>query len=152
MENLDFNGVSDIIRKIEPEEDRSSTDVIIEEKKVAEPQMMEFSSSIADLMPVAPSSSQDVYTNPTNNRVTGLSLPNEPPAPAKKSTGNPFNLTDDQFNASIAGIVAVIVFSNTVQMKLSSMVPNFSGINGSIASALLAAVIFFFAHRFIKNR
>ncbi len=138
MENMDFNGTSDIAKEI-----------IVEEKKIDEPQMMEFSSSVADLMPP---SSQDVYTNPTNNRVAGLSLPNEPQPSSKKSTGNPFNLTDEQFNAAIAGIVAVLVFSNSIQMKLSTMVPNFSGMNGSIASALLVAVVFFFAHRFMKNR
>ena len=132
---MDFSGSSDILQPIP------------EEKKVDEPQMMEFSSSVADLIPPP----QDAYINPTNQRVSGLSMPNEPSQPQKKSQ-NPFNLTDDQFNALIAGIVAVVLFSSTVQGKLAGFVPNFTGINGSIANALAGAVLFYFAHRFIKNR
>lgn len=156
MENMDFDGTTNIVQSIEKQRQEEEL-IIIEEKKIDEPQMMEFSSSVADLVPPpSSSSSQDVYTNPTNHRVTGLSLSSggggDQSSQKKSSSGNPFNLTDDQFNAFIAGIVAVIVYSNSVQMKLSTLVPNFSGMNGNIASALLAAVIFFFAHRFIKNR
>lgn len=148
MENFDFDGSSEIIKPIEVQNPPSVVEPVFEEKKVVEPQMMEFSSSVADLMPVA---SQDVYTNPTNGRVAALSLPTEP-TPQKKGTQNPFNLTDEQMNALIAGVVAVAVFSTTVQTKIAGMVPNFSGINGTIANVLLAAVLYYFALRFIKNR
>ena len=144
MENFDFNGSTEIIKPIE----EMIPEPVVEEKKVVEEQMMEFSSSVADLMP--PPSSQDVYTNPTNGRVAALSLPNEPTQ--QKRNQNPFNLTDEQMNALIAGAVAVAVFSTAVQTKLAGMVPNFSGINGSIANVLLAAVVYFFALRFVKNR
>lgn len=152
MENLDFNDTNSILQNIPPPPP-SPPPSVPEEKKVDESQMMEFSSSVDDLMgpPVTMSSSQDVYTNPTNGRVAALSLPNEPSS-KKKSTQNPFNLTDEQFNALLAGIVAVLVFSTAVQTKLANMVPNFAGINGNIASVLLAAVVFYFANRFIKNR
>ena len=150
MENLDFNGTTSLIQNID-----SSSQLIIEEKKIEEPQMMEFSSSVADLMPVSSSQvmvgpQQDIYTNPTNGRVAGISLGGDP-QPQKKNQ-NPFNLTDDQFNALLAGVVAVVVYSTTVQGKLSGLVPNFGGINGSIASVLAAAILYYFAHRFIKNR
>ena len=49
-------------------------------------------------------------------------------------------------------VVAVVVFSTTVQTKLAGVVPNFTSINGSIANVLVGAVLFYFAHRFIKNR
>lgn len=151
MENMDFDGTSSLVQTIPSSPPPSPTQQIItEEKKVDESQMMEFSSSIDDLM-TPPSSSQDVYTNPTNGRVAALSLPNEPSS-KKKSTQNPFNLTDEQFNALLAGIIAVIIFSTAVQTKLAGVVPNFSGLNGSIASVLLAAVAFYFANRFIKSR
>lgn len=148
MENMDFDGTSSLVQTIPPPS--PTQQIITEEKKVDESQMMEFSSSIDDLM-TPPSSSQDVYTNPTNGRVAALSLPNEPSS-KKKSTQNPFNLTDEQFNALLAGIIAVIIFSTAVQTKLAGVVPNFSGLNGSIASVLLAAVAFYFANRFIKSR
>lgn len=134
MENFDFDGSSQILQSIP------------EEKKVEEEQMMDFSSSVADLVPPP----QDVYTNPSNGRVAALSLPNE--APPSKKNQNPFNLTNEQLNALIAGIVAVVVFSTTVQAKLAGMVPNFSGMNGNIANVLVCALVFYFAHRFIKNR
>lgn len=151
MENLDFSGASSLIQTIDVPP-QSQSQLIIEEKKIEEPQMMEFSSSVADLMPTPQvmGPPQDVYTNPTNGRVSGLSLGGDP-QPQKKNQ-NPFNLTDEQFNALLAGIVAVVVYSATVQGKLSGLVPNFGGINGSIASVLTAAVIYYFAHRFIKNR
>lgn len=159
MENFDFQGTGDIIQQIEkspPQQQQQKDPLVIipEEKKIDETQMMEFSSSVDDLMPSAPISSQDVYTNPTNGRVAALSLPNEPLPQQKKkgSSQNPFNLTNEQFNAILAGIIAVIVFSTMVQTKLAGIVPNFSGINGSIASALLGAVLFYFSHQFIKNR
>lgn len=141
MENMDFSGSSSI------------TQLITEEKKIDEPQMMEFSSSVADLVPT-PSEvhQQDVYVNPSNNRVAGLSLPNDPqPQQQQKKTKNPFNLTDDQMNALIAGAVAVVLFSGIVQSKLAGLVPNFSGINGTIANVLVGAVLFYFAQRFVRN-
>lgn len=151
MENMDFNGTSGLIQNISSSSNETAPpNQIPEEKKIDESQMMEFSSSVDDLMPTI-SPSQDVYTNPTNGRVAALSLPNDP-IQKKKSSQNPFNLTDEQFNALLAGFVAVIVFSTTVQTKLAGIVPNFAGINGNIASILLAAVVFYFAHRFIKNR
>jgi len=143
---MDFSGTSEIVQVIQQPPPPQQ---LPEEKKIDESQMMEFSSSIDDLMP-APVS-QDVYTNPTNGRVAALSLPNEP-STKKKSTQNPFNLTDEQYNALLAGVVAVLVFSTMVQTKLAGIVPNFAGINGNIASVLVAAVVFYFANRFIKNR
>jgi hypothetical protein len=158
MENLDFNDTSSMVQNIQ-KPPPPQTHLIVEEKKIDEPQMMEFSSSVDDLMapiggggPPPPSSAHDAYMNPTNGRVAALSLPDPIASQKKKSSQNPFNLTDDQFNALLAGIVAVLVFSTAVQTKLAGTVPNFSGINGNIASALLGAVVFYFAHRFIKNR
>jgi hypothetical protein len=154
MENLDFNGTSSLVQMIDTPPPSS---LVIEEKKLEEPQMMEFSSSVADLMPTPQAASsmmgppQDVYTNPTNGRVSGISLGGETTQQQRK-TQNPFNLTDEQFNALLAGVVAVVIYSATVQNKLSGIVPNFGGINGTIASVLAAAVVYYFAHRFIKNR
>jgi hypothetical protein len=143
MEHMDFSGASDILQKIP------------DEKKVDEPQMMEFSSSIADIFPESGPQlqQQPVYTNPSNDKVSGLAISDTAPTPSTRNKkGNPFNLTDEQFNALIAGFVAVFVFSSSVQTKLAGTVPNFAGINGSIASVLVAAILFFLVNRFIKNR
>lgn len=152
MENIDFSGTSNLVQSIEIPQQQSS--LVIEEKKLEEPQMMEFSSSVSDLMP-APQAMmgppQDVYTNPTNGRVAGISIGGDT-QPQQKKNQNPFNLTDEQFNALLAGVAAVVVYSTTVQGKLSGIVPSFGGINGTIASILAVAVLYYFAHRFIKNR
>jgi len=150
MENLDF-GSSDIGQLISAPEKKEE---IIQEKKddLQQMNMMEFSSSIDDLMPPPADSmnNMDQYTNPSNGRVTGISL--ETPAKKKEEKTNPFNLTDDQYDAVIAGIVGIIVYSTSIQTKLSGMVPNFAGINGSIASALLIAVVFFAVKKYILKK
>jgi hypothetical protein len=145
MESMDFSGAGSLVQNIQkPVED------IKPEKNIEKPQMMEFSSSIADIMPPM---QEAAYVNPSNQRVSGLSMPSEPsPPPSSQKSKNPFNLTDDQLNAIVAGLVAVLVFSSSVQSKLANSVPNFSGINGSISSLLVVAVIFYFVQRFLKNR
>jgi hypothetical protein len=153
MENLDF-GSAEIGLKIEPPK---VVEMKTEEKKddIQQMNMMEFSSSIDDMLPPPPGIMESTsYVNPTSGRTTALSLQDMMPAEKKKPANkNPFNLTDDQFQAIIAGVVAAIVHSNAVQIKLSTLVPNFNGINGSIASAILVAVVFYFAKNYLmKNQ
>lgn len=150
---MDFSGTSDISQMIETAKPRETgkpreNEIIIEEKKLGESQMMEFTSSIDDLMePVQ--SSDSIYTNVTSGRVTGLA-PGEPKKEPPKSK-NPLNLTDEQYIALIAGVSAALTSSSMIQSKLVSMVPNYEGMNGSIATVLVAALIFFFIMRFLKK-
>lgn len=150
METMDFSGTSDISQLItKPQE--APAEILIEEKKLGESQMMEFTSSIEDLVgPETSIPNDSIYTNVTSGRVTGLA-PGES-APTKKSkAANPFNLTDEQYIAAIAGIVAAFSTSSIVQTKIASMVPNPQGMNGSLATAVIAAILFFFAMRFLKK-
>lgn len=68
---------------------------------------------------------------------------------------NPFNLTDEQYQALIAGVCAILAFSNPVQEKLLSAVPQFMAegggrsMTGLIATGVIAALIFYFAQRMI---
>ncbi len=158
MENFDFGGgateISQLISKDPPPPPPQPPPQDTPEKKLDESQMMEFTSSVSDLMPIPQSSGADsgVYTAVTSGRVTGIAAPNEPQQ--KKKSPNPFNLTDDQFSALIAGVVAVVVFSTAVQSKLAGLVPNFNsgGFNAAAANVLVVAIVYFFAYRFIKNR
>jgi len=68
---------------------------------------------------------------------------------------NPLNLTDEQMEALLAGLVAVIAFSSAVQGKLSTSIPQFLGPDGQrstvglLITAVLAAAIFYFGKRFV---
>jgi len=152
MENLDF-GSSDVGLLIQ-ERKADMEPSVPEEKKedLHQMNMMEFSSSIDDLMPPASAgpTQMDQYSNPTSGRITGIALPT-PTSEPKKST-NPFNLTDDQYQAVIAAIVGAIVFSTSVQTKLAGIVPNFNGINGTVASAIVIAIAFYFAKKYIMKK
>jgi len=68
---------------------------------------------------------------------------------------NPLNLTDEQMEALLAGVVALIAFSGIAQDKLATIVPKFldevgkRSTIGTVVTALLAAVIFYFGRRFV---
>jgi hypothetical protein len=126
------------------------------EKNLDESQMAEFSSSIEEVMPGPGQMMQD--------EVQGSPYEQAPPQKQSKSKGsagsskNPFGLTDEQWYAALAGVAAVIAYSKPVQGKLSTMVPKFLGENGEISmtgmavTALIAAVIFYFARQFLSDR
>jgi hypothetical protein len=153
IENLDFNGSNDITQKIEPEPEGSS-DIYkyvpeLPEPEIKPPQIqMDFSTPISDVVPSAEFESAGPYKNPTNDKVTALSLDNATTV-VKSSSKNPFGLTNEQLQATVAGIAAVIAFSKPVQSKLSSFIPNFEigsgslSLTGMIASAFVVAVIYF---------
>jgi hypothetical protein len=80
------------------------------------------------------------------------------PTPQQKSavaSKNPFNMTDEQVEALLAGVVALLAFSGFAQDKLSTMIPKFleetgkQSTIGMIITALLAAAIFYFSRRFV---
>jgi hypothetical protein len=195
IENLDFNGSSDILQYIPQVETvqqpspgqeqplvqhQSSFGVpdelqpvyqtrAIEQRELFKPEIkppqieMDFSTAISDVVPSAefdmgPSmGGGGPYKNPQNNRVSGLSLDNASAGPAPSSSSkNPFGLTDDQLNAAIAGIAAVAAFSKPIQNKLADLIPKFMSDTGNLsatgmlATAFIAAVIFFIIHKFAK--
>jgi hypothetical protein len=67
---------------------------------------------------------------------------------------NPFGLTDDQFQAALAGLAAVIAFSKPVQDKISEVLPQVVG-QGLVSQAFmlaLTAVIFMLVKRFLAGK
>lgn len=190
IENLDFNGSSDILQYIPqvepahpdhgqpPVQHQSSFGVpdelqpvyqtrAIEQRELFKPEIkppqieMDFSTSIADIVPSADFDSAPTmggpYKNPQNNRVAALSLDNASAGPVSSSSSkNPFGLTDEQLNAALAGIAAVAAFSKPVQNKLADLIPKFMSdagnlsATGMLATAFIAAVIFFIVHKFAK--
>lgn len=80
-----------------------------------------------------------------------MAPPQQPSQPAKKA--NPMNLTDEQMEALLAGLVASIAFSKPVQEKLGSMIPQVGADPSSMTSMLImglvAAIIFYFGKRVV---
>jgi hypothetical protein len=192
IENLDFNGSSDILQYIPqvdtapqqqdqgqqvqqqssfglPDElqpkyqSRSVDQPELFKAEIKPPQIeMDFSTPIADIVPSAdfdmgPSMGGGPYKNPQNNRVAALSLDNASAGPVSSSSSkNPFGLTDEQLNAALAGIAAVAAFSKPVQNKLADLIPKFMSdagdlsATGMLATAFVAAVVFFIIHKFVK--
>jgi len=81
-------------------------------------------------------------------------------APQKKAaaSGNPMNMTNEQVEALLAGVVALVAFSNPVQEKLVGFLPQMLSAAGErsntglLVTALVAAILFYFGRRFvIKN-
>lgn len=109
-----------------------------------EEEMAEFSTPISELMQQDPDP-QTVQREPPV--VVSPMLKSQKPAKKKGS------LSPEQMDAVIAGIAAVIAFSKPIQEKLVQMVPGASqGLTGTLLTALLAAVIFFFGKKFLAKR
>lgn len=171
IENLEFgNGASTIMQYIptveeqSPPPDPGSSPLDFLQEKNSDAIEMDFSTPIQDVMPSAAFDSDDTpglngpYKSPTNDRVVGLSAGVIQAESKKGATGVPFGLTKDQFQALVAGLAAVVAFSKPVQTKLADVVPKFLGehgelsLTGMIVSALIAAIVFFFAGRVLENQ
>jgi len=127
------------------------------EKNVDESQMADFSSPIEEVMQGPGGMIQDEVMGPPmptqGNKKTSRK------SESKGSSKTPFGLTDEQFTAAIAGLAAVIAFSKPVQGKLGSMVPKFTvesgsdlSLTGMVVSALVAAIVFYFAKQFLAEK
>ena len=137
--------------------------LVAPEKNLDESQMADFSTAIEDVMPGPGRMMQDEVMGPPMGPSAMMQQGNKPtPRADGGSKGgrskNPFGLSDDQFLAALAGVAGVIAFSKPVQGKLSTMVPKFLGESGEVSTtglavtALLAAIIFYFAKQFLKDR
>ena len=140
-----------------PEEATKSvpTGLLRLEKKVDESQMADFSTPIEELM------QNDIQGG-------GPYVPQQPQAPSaarthappssKKAAGNPFGLTDEQFQAALAGIASVVAFSKPVQSRLRTMVPKFVGESGDVSltgmavTALVAALVFYIIKKYVVDK
>ena len=82
-------------------------------------------------------------------QVQTQAIPNVP-----MKSKNPMNLTDEQMDALVAAISAIIAFSGPAQDRLGSFIPNFQSegsrtMTGMLVSGLLVAVVYFMIRRFV---
>ncbi len=124
------------------------------EKDVVESQMADFATPIEEVMPGPGQMMQDevmgsAYQAPPQTK-------KHEGEPARRSK-NPFGLQDEQYQALLAGVAAVIAFSKPVQNKLGDMVPKFHGPSGDISltglavTALVAAIVFYMAKKYLVD-
>jgi len=127
------------------------------EKKIDESQMADFSTPIEELM-------QNEVQGPPSMMGPSATVQRrhqeEPQERTKKgaASGNPFGLTDEQFQAALAGIASVVAFSNPVQSRLRTMVPKFVGESGEVSltglavTALVAALVFYIVKKYLVDK
>lgn len=154
IETLDLNDDGDGFTSIEkkPVEQKQPEKNVLEEVKDMD------STPISELMPEQPSFQDQMMPPPQQAQMAPQMAPQmaqQPVAvqmPAMDSK-YPFNLTEEQVESLLVGLVAVIGFSGPVQEKLAGMIPNFmeSGnmsMLGYAATGLLIAIMYFFVRRF----
>ena len=148
-----------LIEEPTPEQKKSGvpTGLLHLEKKVDQDQMADFSSPIEEVMPGPGQMMQNEVMGPPTQMLPG-NIPTARTSKKKSASQNPLGLTDEQFTAVLAGIAAIVAYSPQVQGKLSTMVPKFlneagkQSLTGMVVTALVAAIVFYFAKQFIKDR
>jgi len=126
------------------------------EKKIDESQMADFSTPIEELMQNEVQGSPYAAQQPQAPSAARTHAPSEKKKAA--ASGNPFGLTDEQFQAALAGVASVIAFSKPVQSRLRTMVPKFVGESGDVSltglavTALVAALVFYIIKKYVIER
>ena len=109
---------------------------------------------------LGPADMQPQMMAPPQQAFAAAPMQAAPSAPAKAAAQkgkHPLGLNDEQYQALIAGVAAILAFSNPVQEKLLSAVPQFMAegggrsTSGLVATGLIAALIFYFAQRFLMK-
>ena len=127
-----------------------------QEKNIMKEQITMDSTPIADIM------GPDMMELPQDPRMIPQVYAPAPSAQKQAASAtaskNPMNLTDEQMQALVAGVCAVLAFSRPVQEKLASAIPQVLGDGGSVSSVgliltgLIAALLFYFGKRFVINK
>jgi hypothetical protein len=133
------------------------------EKNVDESQMADFSTPIEEVMAGPGQMLQNEmmgspYAQPQAPSASRKRSGDDGSEAGGRASKNPFGLTDEQFQAVLAGVAAIIAFSKPVQSRMRTMVPKFVGesgdvsLTGMVVTALVAAVVFYFAKKFIADK
>ena len=127
------------------------------EKDVVESQMADFATPIEEVMPGPVQMMQDEMMGSAYAPQKASSHHGGGETQTKSRSKNPFGLQDEQYQALLAGVAAVIAFSKPVQSKLGDMVPKFHGPSGDVSltglavTALVAAIVFYLAKKYLVD-
>ena len=161
--NLSDNG--DGMVPIDNNQGTSFVSNISPEKNVSENKQTMDSTSISDIMGQAeeplepPMMSADPRMSQMHMQAPMMMAQQQQPVAQKTSekkseSKNPFNLTDDQFQALIVAVCAAAAISKPVQEKLANFVPSFLNDQGHrsaiglASTGMVAAVAFYLARKY----
>jgi ADP-ribosylglycohydrolase len=158
MSDVRTLNLSDADDGMVPLNDKPST-TFVPEKNVSEHKDTMDSTPIADVM----GQPQEMLEPPMMAMDPRMMQQAAPPpiqnvnkeAPPATKKANPMNLTDDQMLALIVAACTAAAISKPVQEKLASTVPKFLNAQGNrslvglASTGLVAAVIFYFAKRYV---
>jgi len=138
------------------------------ENNVDKEQMMELSTPLNEVMELGPDpmqqqqampqqpSFQQQFAPPMIDNMGAAPAAAQAPQPAASS--NPGNLTDEQMDALLVGLVGVVAFSPQMQEKMLELVPSFFNeagvrtIGGTAVTGLVAAGLFLAMKKFVFKK
>ncbi len=139
---------------------------IMPEKNVSENKQTMDSTPISDIMgqveaPLEPPMmAQDPRMTQAQAQAPMMLVQQQPTQQQTEKKGsdnkNPFNLTDDQFQALVVAVCTAIAISKPVQEKLANFVPQFLNDHGNrsavglAATGVVAAVAFYAASKYVN--
>ena len=132
------------------------------EKNVSENKQTMDSTSISDIMgqpegPLEPPMmAQDPRMTQMQMQTPMMQAQQQPTQRSEKKSENknPFNLTDEQFQALVVAVCTAIAISKPVQEKLANFVPSFlndqgnRSVVGLASTGAVAAIVFYVARRY----
>jgi hypothetical protein len=142
------------------------------ENNIDKEQMMELSTPLNEVMEIQPDmqqqqqpmmqqqqpSFQQQFAPPMMDAMGAAPSQEQPQPQAPAKAPNPGNLTDEQMDALVVGMVAAVAFSPQLKEKMMDMVPslfNEAGVRtmgGTVATGLVAGGLFLILKKFVfKN-
>lgn len=136
MESFDANGSGTITSSI-------PQGLIEPEKNIDESQMAEFSTPLDEVIPQQQEMAFGMASQPQQQ-------PQQQPQTNLRKI--PFGLTMEQYMAVLAGLAAVVATSKPVQERVGQFFPSveMGSMSAMGLTAILAALVFFLAHRFLN--
>jgi len=134
------------------------------EKNIPKMQQAQMDSTpISDVMPSSALDQEMMYAPPMmpqqqQQHQQMQQMMQQQPQMAAPPSKNPMNMTDEQYQALVAGVCAVIAFCEPFQKKLLGTFPQLASEAGSLTtygllvSGLIVAVFYYLAQKFVINR
>jgi len=98
------------------------------------------------------------FKPPPNTAASSYVQPPQPKNKKQKTVQYPFNLTEEQMDALVAGAAAILAFSSTAQEKIANVVPSAFDEGGArttvgiIITGIIAAIAYYIIKKFAISK